>query len=375
MIYLDHNATTPILPEVLEAMWPFFAEKWGNSSSSYRFGSQLKGTLEKARGQVAALVGASAREIIFTGNATESNNTAMNAALSANPNKRHLITSKVEHSAVLSYAKYVEKNGVRVTYLDVDRDGLLNLAQLESAICDETALVSLMWANNETGVLFPMREIGELCRAQGVLFHCDAVQAAGKLAINVADFPVDYLALSGHKFGAAKGVGALYVHRKVPFSPFLHGGHQERGRRGGTENIALIAGMGVAAELALPTSTSIRRSGSPFARHLGKWNFVLHSQRHAQRPRHRAINEYHNISFDGIEAEALLLLLDGEGICASSGSACLADSDETSHVLCAMKPETNARCNVRFSLGPTNTREEVETTVEVVRRAVRMLRG
>ncbi|MGO9269261.1 MAG: cysteine desulfurase family protein [Terriglobia bacterium] len=250
MIYLDHNATTPILPEVLEAMMPYLTTEWGNPSSSYKFGSKLKGVVETAREQVAELIGAHAGEVIFTSCATESNNTAVAAALKADPGKRHIVTSSVEHSSVLNYCMALEKEGYRVTYLPVGRDGLLKLADLEAAITDETAMVSLMWANNETGVLFPVEQIAEICRSRGVLYHCDAVQAAGKVEIDVRKVPADYLSLTGHKFNAPKGIGALYVRRRAPFSPLVYGGHQERNRRGGTESVPLIVGMGRAAELA-----------------------------------------------------------------------------------------------------------------------------
>jgi len=246
VIYLDHNATTAVLPEVLESMMPYFTTEWGNPSSGYRFGSKVKSAVEKAREQVAALLGAHTREVIFTGCATESNNAAIHAALKANPSKRHIVTSAVEHSSVLNYCTALEKEGCGVTYLPVDRDGLLKVADLENAITEKTAIVSLMWANNETGVLFPVEQIAQTCRARGVLFHCDAVQAAGKVPIDMQKVPVDYLSLTGHKFHAPKGVGALYVRRKAPFSPFLHGGHQERSLRGGTECVPLIVGMGSA---------------------------------------------------------------------------------------------------------------------------------
>jgi len=221
MIYLDHNATTPVLPEVLDAMMPYLTTEWGNPSSAYKFGSKLKGVIETAREQVAELIGAQPREVIFTSCATESNNAAIHAALKANPNKGHIVTSAVEHSSVLNYCMALEKEGYRVTYLPVDRDGLLKLADLETAITDQTALVSLMWANNETGVLFPVKEVAEICRSRGVLCHCDAVQAAGKIGMDVRKLPVDYLSLTGHKFHAPKGIGALYVRRKTPISPYV----------------------------------------------------------------------------------------------------------------------------------------------------------
>ncbi|MBN1105064.1 MAG: aminotransferase class V-fold PLP-dependent enzyme [Deltaproteobacteria bacterium] len=233
MIYLDHNATTPILPEVLEAMMPYLTSGWGNPSSSYKFGSNLKVVIEAARAQVAELIGARPMEILFTSCGTESNNAAIHAALKANPTKRHIVTSAVEHSSVLNYCKSLEEEGCRVTYLPVDREGLLNVVDLEKAVTDETAVVSLMWANNETGVIFPVKEIGEICRSRGVLFHCDAVQAAGKIEVDVRKVKANYLTLTRHKFHATKGIGALFVRRKSPFSSFVTGGHQERNMRGG----------------------------------------------------------------------------------------------------------------------------------------------
>jgi cysteine desulfurase len=284
MIYLDHNATTPILPEVLEAMMPYLTTEWGNPSSAYRFGSKLKLVVETAREQVAELIGAHPLDVIFTSCATESNNAAIAAALKANPTKRHIVTSQVEHSSVLNFCKALERGGsrsggftppfpggestsphggvnppLRVTYLPVDREGLLNLADLEAAITDETAVVSLMWANNETGVLFPVEKIAEICRSRGVLYHCDAVQAAGKVEIDVRKIPADYLSLTGHKFHAPKGIGALYVRRKSPFSPLVHGGHQERNRRGGTESMPLIVKCWMEKPVAGEPSRSIDR--------------------------------------------------------------------------------------------------------------------
>ncbi len=376
MIYLDHNATTPVLPAVFEAMKPYLTEKWGNPSSAYRFGAELKGIIETAREQVAGLIGARAGEIVFTGNATEGNNTAINAALKGNPKKRHIITSQVEHSSVLNHCRALEPEGIRVTCLPVDRDGLLRITDLENALTDDTAVVSLMWANNETGVLFPVGEIAQLCRSRGILFHCDAVQAVGKITVDVSQVPADYLSITGHKLGAPKGVGALYVHRKAPFSPYLLGGHQERGRRGGTENVAFVAGLGVAAELALKNVPDYKRTVSPLRDELEEC--ILQSIPETERnghPEQRLANTT-NITFYGVESEALLMLLDQEGICASSGSACLADSEEPSHVVKAMKPDTGAaRQMIRFSLGMENTLEEIGKTIAAVKRAVAALRG
>jgi cysteine desulfurase len=375
MIYLDHNATTNVLPEVLEAMMPYLTTDWGNPSSSYAFGSRLKTVVETAREQVADLIGAHPREMVFTACATESNNAAIQAALKAAPAKRHIVTSMVEHSSVLGFCKALEIEGYRVTYLPVDTGGLLKVAGLENAVAAETAVVSLMWANNETGVLFPVKQIAEVCKSRGVLFHCDAVQAAGKTEIDVRQVPADYLSLTGHKFHAPKGVGALYVRRKAPFSPFLHGGHQERGLRGGTENVAFIVGMGKGAELA-------RVGVKDYEGRVRALRDVLENGITERVPRCEVngnkafrLGNTSNISFKGVAADALLLLLDEEGICASSGSACLADSDEPSHVLKAMKPETGAsREAIRLSCGMSNNEPEIRRTISTIEQAVQALR-
>jgi len=375
VIYLDHNATTPVAPEVFEAMTPYLKSEWGNPSSSYKFGAKLRAALEKAREQVAGLIGSYAGEILFTSCATESNNAAIHAALKAQPEKKHLVTSAVEHSSVLSYCKALESEGLRVTYLPVDREGLLKLTDLDAAICDDTAVVSIMWANNETGVLFPVKEIAEICKARGVLFHCDAVQVAGKLRVDVAQVTVDYLSVTAHKFNGPKGVGALYVNRRAPFSSYLYGGHQERGRRGGTENVALVVGMGVAAELACGKVTGYEARVGPLRDALEK-RILTHIDRTELNghPTLRLANTC-NLTFRGIESEALLLLLDEEGVCASSGSACLADSDEPSHVVRAMKPDSDAsRQTVRFSLDLSTTEQEVLRASRLVREAVEALR-
>jgi cysteine desulfurase len=375
VIYLDHNATTPVAPEVLEAMLPCLTSAWGNPSSTYQFGSRLKTVIETAREQVAELLGASPREILFTSGGTEANNTALQAALRANPTRRHIITSAVEHSSVLEPCRALEQEGYRVTRLPVDREGLLSLTDLENALSDDTAVVSLQWANNETGVLFPVREIAERCRARGVLFHCDAVQAVGKLEVDVRRVPVDYLTLSGHKFHAPKGVGALYVRRQAPFTPLIRGGHQEQDRRGGTEAVPLIVGLGRAAELARQRLPDYAARVRPLrdALEAGLLNTLPDTERNGH-PTLRLANTT-NLTFRGVEAEALLILLDLEGICASAGSACLAGAAEPSHVIRAMKPDTaNAREMIRFSLGPENTPQEIETTLAAVRRVVNSLR-
>ena len=361
MIYLDYNSTTPVDPEVLEAMMPFFKGEWGNPSSTYRFGSNLRSAVGTAREQVADLIGAYPGEILFTSCATESNNAAIHAALKANPAKRHIVTSAVEHSSVLNYCMALEKEGIKVTYLPVDRDGLLKTADLEAAITDETAVVSLMWANNETGVLFPVADIAQACKARGVLFHCDAVQAVGKLEINLRNVPVDYLSVTGHKIGAPKGIGALFVRRKVPFSPLIYGGHQERGQRGGTESVPLLVGLGKAAELAHKKLPQYDATVRPLrdALESGILSSIPGTELNGHKTQRLANTT--NITFHGIESEALLLLLDQEEICASSGSACLADSDEPSHVVKAMKPETGAsRKSIRLSIDCKTTQDDIK---------------
>lgn len=376
MIYLDHNATTPVLPEVLEAMMPFFTTEWGNPSSSYKFGAKLKTVIETARGQVADLVGAHPLEIIFTSCATESNNAAIHAALKANPGKRRIITSAVEHSAVLNHCMALEKEGYRVTRLSVDRDGLLKLADLDAAITDDVAVVSLMWANNETGVLFPVKEIAEICRAHGVLYHCDAVQAAGRVPIDIRQVSADYLSLTGHKFHAPKGVGALYVRRKAPYSPYIHGGHQERNLRGGTESVPLIVGMGKAAQIALKHLPDYEKRTRPQRDKLEA--AVLNSIPNTELNGHKTqrLANTTNITFHGIDSEALLILLGKEGICASSGSACLADSDEPSHVIKAMKPEgAQSRSMIRFSLGLETTGLDIANVCHEIRSLTETLRA
>lgn len=286
-----------------------------------------------AREQVAALIGAKTpREILFTSGGTESNNTAIHAALLSRPGKRYIVTSQVEHSSVLMYCRFLETHhGCRVTCLLVDREGLLSLTDLENALTDDTALVSLMWANNETGVLFPVEEIARLCQSRGVLFHCDAVQAVGKVPVNVQTNPFDYLSITGHKIGAPKGVGALYVNRKAPFVPFIHGGHQERERRGGTENVPHLIGLGTAAVLAIKKLPTYDRTVRPLRDALeeGILSSIPNTERNGH-PTQRLANTT-NIAFHGTESEALLLLLDQVGLCASSGSACLADSPDPAY--------------------------------------------
>lgn len=376
MIYLDYNATAPLRPEVFEAMKPFLTERWGNPSSSYSFGSQLKSEIEAARRSVAKLVNASVSEVVFTGSATEADNAALNAALFTQPGKRHIITSAVEHSAVLNHCTFLESQGMRVTRLPVDSEGQLDITALADAIDEETALVSLMWANNETGVIFPIAEIAALCRARGVLFHCDAVQAAGKLPIDLKITPINYLSLSAHKLGGPKGIGALYVSKSSPFVAHVHGGHQERGRRGGTENVAGIIGFGKAAELSLRELPAYAKRMQPLRDMLetGLSNRLSNAVINGQLAVRLANTA--SVSFRGVHTEAALLLLDQAGVCASAGSACLSDSDEPSHVIKAMKPASNAaKETIRFSLGSFTTSEEIKVTIEITQGVISRLLG
>ncbi|HZH84630.1 MAG TPA: cysteine desulfurase NifS [Phototrophicaceae bacterium] len=361
-VYLDNNATTRVLPEVAEAMLPFLTEHYGNPSSIHRFGSAVGERLTVAREQVGNLIGAADPiEIIFTSCGTEGDNAAIRGMLEARPNKRHIVTTQVEHPAVLGLCQHLEKKGYRVTWLSVDENGGLDVEELGSALTDDTALVSVMWANNETGVIFPIEQIGAIVKAKGIPLHVDAVQAAGKIHLKVKDLPVDLMTISGHKFYAPKGIGALYVKRGLTFPPFMIGGHQERNRRGGTENVPGIIGMGKAAEVASS------RIDSDAAR-IGGLRDQLESLLLRSCPGSRVNGDAQkrlpntcNISFRYLEGESILVLLDQQGICASTGSACTAGSAEPSHVLRAMKvPPDWLQGAVRFSLGRFNTEEEID---------------
>jgi len=361
-VYLDNNATTRVLPEVAEAMLPFLTEHYGNPSSIHRFGSAVGERLTVAREQVGNLIGAADPiEIIFTSCGTEGDNAAIRGMLEARPNKRHIVTTQVEHPAVLGLCQHLEKKGYRVTWLSVDENGGLDVEELGSALTDDTALVSVMWANNETGVIFPIEQIGAIVKAKGIPLHVDAVQAAGKIHLKVKDLPVDLMTISGHKFYAPKGIGALYVKRGLTFPPFMIGGHQERNRRGGTENVPGIIGMGKAAEVASS------RIDSDAAR-IGGLRDQLESLLLRSCPGSRVNGDAQkrlpntcNISFPYLEGESILVLLDQQGICASTGSACTAGSAEPSHVLRAMKvPPDWLQGAVRFSLGRFNTEEEID---------------
>lgn len=358
--YFDNNATTRVAPEVVEAMVPYLRELWGNPSGIYGFGRQLAKPLNAARERVAQLINADPREIIFTSGGTESNNSAIHSALVTHPEKRHVVTTAVEHSANIKFCAHLKKKGVEITLLPVESDGSLDIHELEKSLRPDTAIVSVMWANNETGVLFPIEEIAAICRSKHVLFHTDAVQTAGKMKIDVQNSGVDFLSLSAHKLHAPKGIGLLYVKRGIKYQPYLMGGGQEDGRRGGTENVASIIGFGRAAELAVAhlkeVNTRIRALRDKLEDGIlaGITGVVRNGARDQRLPNTA------NLSFEGIEAESILLLLDELGVCVSSGSACTSGSLDPSHVLIAMGLGTaRARSGVRFSLGIYNTEAEV----------------
>jgi len=366
MIYLDNNATTQVWPEVLEAMLPFYRELWGNPSSLHLFGAQVAKYIDEARENVASMLGAQrASEIVFTSCGTESNNLAIRGVLQSNPVKRHVITTQVEHPSVLLLCQQLEKEGFDLTTLPVQKDGNLNLSELEKNIRKETAIVSIMLANNETGVIFPIEEIAKICSAKNVIFHVDATQAIGKIPIDLKRTSVNLLSLSGHKFHTPKGIGALYIRRGTKLIPQIIGGHQERNRRAGTENVAYIVGMGMASKLAQKNleenvSNNVAELRDQFEETVQKkWNWVQINGNGSKR-----LPNTSSLSFEGLEGETICLLLGEEDIAVSTGSACSAGSLEPSHVLKAMGLNSKqARGTVRFSLGLETTKEEIDQTI------------
>jgi cysteine desulfurase len=375
VIYLDNNATTQVAPEVLEEMLPYFNEFYGNPSSMHTFGGMVEHKIAEARERLAGLLGASPEEIIFTSCGTESDNTAIRAAILSNPDKKHIVTSRVEHPAIKNLFEYLSKNGYRVTFVPVNRKGLLDLDYLYKHLGEDTAVVSLMWANNESGVIFPIEEMGKVLKEKGILFHTDAVQAVGKIPIDLKNVDVDMLSLSGHKLHGPKGVGALYVRKGTKYSPFLIGGHQEKGRRGGTENAASIIGLGKASELAahnlMTENVKVKQLRDKLETAILNRvpNAIINGD-----IEHRLPNTT-SISFEYVEGESILLMMDEYGICASSGSACTSGSLEPSHVLRAMGvPFTAAHGSVRFSLSIYNTEEEIDFIIEKLPPIIERLR-
>jgi cysteine desulfurase len=375
IIYLDNNATTQLDPAVIEEMLPFLTNYYGNPSSGYGFAATARKAINLARERLAALLGCEPVEIVFTSGGTESNNAAINSALQLDARGGPVVTSSVEHSAVLRPCQDLAKRGCNVTFLGLDRHGNLDLAELEAAIRPGTALVSIMWANNETGVVLPIEKIAEICHEKRVLLHTDAVQATGKIPMRLRDSPINFLSLSAHKFHGPKGVGALYVSRQTRFSPLIAGGGQESGRRGGTENVASIVGLGKAAELAFKyvaeDKCNIRSMRDRFEKSvLGAVSGASVNGAGAVR-----LPNTSSLSFEGIESASALLLLDRQGICCSAGSACRTGSQDASHVLRAMNPSSDgARRSLRFSLGRFNTDAQIDRAIEVVPKVIEKLR-
>ncbi len=373
-IYLDNNATTKIDDDVLAAMLPYLSIYYGNPSSMHTFGGQVGRAVRQARTQVASLLGAEDSEIIFTSCGTEGDNAAILAALKAQPNRKHIITTEVEHPAILNLCRKLEKDGYTVTYLSVNDKGQLDLDELEASLTGNTAVVSIMYANNETGVIFPIEQIGQIVKEYGALFHVDAVQAVGKIPLNMKTSTIDMLTLSGHKIHAPKGIGALYVRKGVRFRPHLIGGHQERGRRGGTENVAGIVALGEAAKLAQQHLAGViweKRLRDKLEQ--GILNSIPNTVINGD-PVNRLPNTT-NIGFKYIEGEAILLSLDQFGICASSGSACTSGSLEPSHVLRALGlPYSVLHGSIRFSLSRFTTEQEIDRVLEVLPGIIERLR-
>lgn len=373
--YLDNNATTQVDPAVIEAMMPYLAENYGNPSSAYRFGSQVADALDAARAQVAGLIGSEPGEIVFTSCGTESNNAAISSALSMDIDRQHVVTTRVEHSAITKHCELLAKRGYEITWLGVDSEGHIDLDELKRAVRSDTAIVSIMWANNETGVLSPIHEAAEIVREKQVLFHTDAVQAVGKVPINLAELPINFLSLSGHKLHCPKGVGALYVNRRTKFTPYIVGGGQEQGRRGGTENVASIVGLGKACELAgkymEEENTAVRALRDRFE------NGILERipDTHVNGDRERRLPNTSSLSFAGIDAEGILMLLDKEHVYCSAGSACTTGSLTPSHVLKAMGfNDDRARGTLRFSFSRFNSEADVDKALIAVPAAIEKMR-
>ncbi len=377
VIYTDNNATTKVAGEVIEEMMPYFGELYGNPSSMHTFGDEVGKKVKQARQRVADLINADPEEIVFTSCGSESDNAAINAAIKAFPGKKHLITSAVEHPAIKNLYSFLEKTqGYTVTFVPVDKKGQLNTDVLYESMSENTAIISLMWANNETGVIFPIEEVAQRANERGILFHTDAVQAMGKIDIDVKKTGVDMLSFSGHKIHAPKGIGVLYVKKGFKFTPYLIGGHQEGGRRGGTENTAFIIGLGKACELA-------RQNLGIMNTRVRELRDYLQSQLLEKIPSTSVNGVQDNrlpntlsIGFDAVEGESILLLLDRDGICASSGSACTSGSLDPSHVLMAMEvPFKSAHGTIRFSLSHYNTKDEMDLIVKNMVPTIEKLRA
>ncbi|MBF0200196.1 MAG: cysteine desulfurase NifS [Desulfamplus sp.] len=377
IVYTDNNATTRVLPEVLEEMLPYFSDQYGNPSSMHSFGGNVGKKIDEAREKTASIINADASEIVFTSCGTESDNAAIMAALELNPDKKHIVTSSVEHPAVRNLCRFLEeKKGYRVTFVPVDSKGNLDMDMLHTSMSRDTAVISLMWANNETGVIFPVEEVSRKAREKGILFHTDAVQAAGKIPMDVKNNPgIDMLSLSGHKIHAPKGVAALYVKKGIKFPPFMKGGHQEKGRRGGTENTTSIIGLGRACELALGHLQDMDTRIRGLRDRLQSELLSMIPASSVNGDIDRRLPNTLSIGFNAIEGESILLLMDQAGICASSGSACTSGSLDPSHVLMAMKvPFESAHGTIRFSLSTDTSSEDIDYIIEKMPPIVQRLR-
>jgi cysteine desulfurase len=375
LIYLDNNATTRVDPAVVEEMMPYLTELYGNPSSGYRFGQQVSKAIDLARERVAALLGCEPGEIVFTSCGTESTNAAIQSALHMDRDRQHIITTRVEHSATLKTCELLAKRGYEITWLGVDSLGQIDLRELEKAIRVDTALVSVMWANNETGVMFPVEEIADIVRSKGALFHTDAVQAIGKVPVRLGESKINFLSLSGHKLHCPKGIGALYVNRRTKFAPFITGGGQEGGKRAGTQNVSSIVALGKACEIAAQyldhEATEVRAMRDTFEE--GLLQRISFAQVNGDRA--NRLPNTSNLAFEGLESEAVLMLLDQAGICCSSGSACTTGSIHPSHVLKAMGfSDDRARASLRFSFGRFNQRDEVSRALNLVEGVINKLR-
>ena len=374
-VYVDNNATTRTAPEVVEAMLPYFSDLYGNPSSMHYFGGQVEKQVVEAREKVAQLLNCEPSEIIFTSCGTESDSTAIKGTLGSYPERKHLVTSRVEHPAVLNLCRHLSKNGYELTEIPVDKKGDLDLDELENAITDNTAVVSIMYANNETGVIFPIEEIGKIVKSKGAVFHCDAVQAVGKIPLDMSQSTIDLLAISGHKLHAPKGIGALYIRKGTKLTPFIMGGHQERGRRAGTENVPYIIGLGKAAELASTHMDDENTRVKALRDRLESEIVKLCSDTQINGDCDNRLPNTTNISFEFVEGESILMMLSDKGIAASSGSACTSGSLEPSHVLRAMGiPFTFVHGSLRLSLSRYNNDEDVDYIIEHLPPVIKRLR-
>ena len=375
-LYMDYAATTPVKPEVLEAMMPYYTTYFGNASSFHQFGREAKEGLDKGRAQVASLINADPREVYFTNGGSESDNWALKATAEAYKNKgKHIITSKIEHHAILHTCEYLEREGYEITYLDVDERGLVDVEELKQAIRPDTILISVMFANNEIGTIEPIEEIGSIAKEYGILFHTDAVQAFGQIPINVEKMHIDMLSASGHKLNGPKGIGFLYIRKGVKIGSFIHGGAQERKRRAGTENVPGIVGLGKAVEIAVATMEERTKKESELRDYLIERVLKEVPYSRLNGPRKDRLPNNVSFCFQFIEGESLLIMLDMKGICASSGSACTSGSLDPSHVLLAIGlPHEIAHGSLRLTLGADTTKEDMDTTIEAIKEIVQKLR-